>query len=266
VYGLTSKTSGQGNFLGDNRDSFGVVGGFAARWAPGLNVGVSVDQSQTRINMPFAFQSASMDLTQIGVHATYEAGPWTFAVAGIHGFAKINSGRRAMILGIDLGQASANYNGNISGGIAEVNYYWGIDQWRIVPKLALEYTRSRTDAFQEVGSLLPVAAAAAEAERARVMIGAEIGHYWILQQHIFDVSGYAKFIDNFHQKMDGVAVSSLLGSINVAGIRESTTGVDAGGMMSFGMTGTSRVYLAYDGKFRDGFSSHHGTAGLEVRF
>lgn len=266
VYGLSSKTSGQGAYLGDRRESFGAVGGLAARLADGFNVGLSVDQSGTRIQVPFGFQNASMDLTQIGVHATYEHGPWTFAAAGIHGFATIESGRRAMILGIDLGQASARYKGNISGALAEVNYYWGLGQWRIVPKLAVEYTRSETDAFQETGSLLPIAAAAAKAERARVMIGAEVGHYWILQQHVFDVSAYAKFIDNFHQQIDGVAISSILGSISVAGVRESTTGVDAGGMMSFGMTGTSRVYLAYDGKFRDGFTSHHGTAGLEVRF
>lgn len=266
AYGLSSKTSGQDTFLGDRRESFGVVGGLAARFADGFNVGVSVDQSGTRIQVPFGFQNASMDLTQIGVHATYESGPWTFAVAGIHGFATIDSGRRSMILGIDLGQASAHYKGSISGALAEVNYYWGLGQGRIVPKLALEYTQSRTDGFQEVGSLLPITAAEARAERARVMVGAEVGHYWILQQHVFDISAYAKYINNFHQEIDGVTVSSLLGSISVAGVRESTSGLDAGGMMSFGLTGTARVYLAYDGKFRDGFTSHHGTAGLEVRF
>jgi uncharacterized protein with beta-barrel porin domain len=266
VYGLSSKTSGQNNFLGDRRESFGVVGGLAARLADGFNVGLSVDQSGTRIQVPFGFQNASMDLTQVGIHATYESGPWTFAAAAIHGFATIDSGRRAMILGIDLGQASAHYKGNITGALAEVNYYWGLGQGRIVPKLAMEFTQSRTDGFQEVGSLLPITAAEAKAERARVMIGAEVGHYWILQQHVFDVSAYAKYINNFHQEIDGVTVSSLLGSISVAGVRESTSGVDAGGMMSFGLTGTSRVYLAYDGKFRDGFTSHHGTAGLEVRF
>lgn len=266
TYALTSKTSAQGTFAGDDRDSFGVVGGFAARWAPGLNVGVSVDQSRTRIEVPFSRQSATMDMTQVGVYATYEHGPWTFAAAGVHGFATISSSRRATILGIDLGPASAHYDGSISGALAEVNYYHGLGQWRVVPKLAVEYVRSQTDAFQEVGSLLPITAAEARAERARVMVGAEVGHYWILNQHVLDVSAYAKFIDNFHQRIDGVTVSSLLGTISVAGVRESTTGVDAGGMLSFGLTGTARAYLAYDGKFRDGFTSHHGTAGLEVRF
>lgn len=264
VYGLVSETSAQLNFAGDSRKTFGGVGGFGVTIAPGLSVGVSVDESRTSISVPGNLQAATLGLTQIGAYAAYETGPWTFALAGIHGFADINSSRIFPIATFLLPHG-AHYHGRISGGLAEVSYYWGSGQWRIVPKLAVEYTYSRTDAYTEVG-LIPVTVGEASGERARVLIGAEVGHYWIVNQHVLDVSAYAKFIDNFHQEIDNVAVNSLGGALTAVGVKEATTGVDAGGMLSFGITGTARAYLAYDGKFRDGFTSHHGTAGLEFRF
>lgn len=266
-YGLVSDTDAQGSFLGDRRKTFGGVAGISATVAPGLNVGISVDQSRTGITVPAGLQQATLNLTQIGGYVSYETGPWSFAAAAIHGFADIDSSRYFQFGGTTFGPHVARYDGSVSGGLFEVSYYWGVEQWRIVPKLALEYTRGATDGFSEVGGVLPVTTAGATSERARVLVGAEVGRYWILTgRHVLDVSAYGKFIDNFHQEVDSVSVTSLLGAITVTGIRESQTGVDAGGMLSFGLTETSRVYLAYDGKFRDGFQSHQGTAGLEIRW
>lgn len=265
-YGLVSDTDAQGSFLGDRRKTFGGVAGIAATVAPGLNVGISVDQSRTGITVPAGMQQATLNLTQIGGYVSYETGNWTFAGAAIHGFADIDSSRYFQFGGTTFGPHVARYDGSVSGGLFEVNYYWGIEQWRIVPKVALEYTRGMTDGFTEVGGVLPISTAGATSERARVLVGAEVGRYWILGRHVLDVSAYGKFIDNFHQEVDSVSVTSLLGAITVTGIRESQTGIDAGGMLSFGLTETARVYLAYDGKFRDGFESHHGTAGLEIRW
>jgi uncharacterized protein with beta-barrel porin domain len=266
VYGLVSDTDAKGSFVGDRRTTYGGVAGIGVTLAPGFNVGVSVDQSRTGISVPPAMQQATMNLTQIGTYASYETGPWTFAAAAIYGVAGIESSRYFQFGGVTFGPHVARYDGFIAGGLFEVNYYWGIDQWRIVPKLAVEYTRGHTDAFTETLGILPITAAEANSERARVLLGAEVGRYWVLGRHVLDVSAYAKFVDNFHQQVDSVAVSSLIGAITVAGVKESTTGADAGGMLSFGITETARAYLAYDGKFRDGFTSHHGTVGLEIRW
>ena len=48
----------QGDFVGDHRQTWGGVAGFGARVAPGINVGFSVDQSHTAIDVPLALQSA----------------------------------------------------------------------------------------------------------------------------------------------------------------------------------------------------------------
>jgi hypothetical protein len=68
-YGISATTGAQGVYVGDHRQTWGGVAGIGARVAPGVNVGFSVDQSRTSIDVPLALQSATVDLTQLGFNA-----------------------------------------------------------------------------------------------------------------------------------------------------------------------------------------------------
>jgi len=261
AYGISSRTGPQADFAGDKRTTTGGVAGFGARIAPGVNVGFSIDQSRTGIDVPLAMQSATLDLTQLGFNASIDRGPWTWAVALVHGFGNINSSRDT-----GLGTASAGYNGRIDGALTELSYYWTVDQSRLVPKAALEYVRASTGSFQEMGGFDPVSASGATLERARILLGAQIGHYWIVDQKILDLSAYGKFVDNFEQNLSSMTVSLGPQSILVQGIGESRYGADAGAALSLSLSNTVRLYLNYDGKFRSALQSHQGTAGVEVKW
>jgi uncharacterized protein with beta-barrel porin domain len=261
AYGISSRTGAQADFVGDRRQTWGGVAGFGARVAPGVNVGISVDQSHTAIDVPLALQSATLDLTQLGFNASVDKGPWTWAIALVHGFGKINSSRDT-----GFGTASAGYNAQIDGALTELSYYWNIDQSRIVPKAAFEYVRAATGSMQEFGGLDPVMATGATAERARILIGAEIGHYWIFDRKIFDLSAYGKFVDNVSQNFSSVTVSLGTESITVQGIGESRYGADAGASASLNLSNAARLYVNYDGKFRSATQSHQGTVGLELKW
>jgi uncharacterized protein with beta-barrel porin domain len=261
AYGISTRTGPQADFVGDRRQTLGGVAGLGARIAPGVNVGFSVDQSRTAIDVPLALQTATLDLTQFGFTASVDRGPWTWALALVHGFGKINSSRDT-----GSGTATAGYNGQIDGALTELSYYWNIDQSRIVPKAALEFVRASTGSFQEVGGLNPVTATGATLERARILLGAEVGHYWIVDQKVLDLSAYGKFVDNFEQNFNSVTVSLGPESIAVQGIGESRYGADAGASASLSLTNTARLYLNYDGKFRAALQSHQGTVGLELRW
>jgi len=261
AYGISTTTAAQADFLGDHRQTFGGVAGFGARIAPGVNVGVSVDQSHTDIDVPLALQSATLDLTQIGVNASVDKGPWTWAIAVVHGFGNINSSRDT-----GLGSASASYGAHIDGVLTELSYYWTQDQSRIVPKAAFEYVRAATGSFQEVGGLDPVSATGATTERSRILVGAEIGHYWIFDRKILDLSAYGKFVDNVAQDFSSTTVSLGPESITVQGIGESQYGADAGASASLSLSNSVRLYLNYDAKFRAATQSHQGTLGMELRW
>ena len=192
----------QGDFVGDKRKTFGGVAGFGARVAPGVNLGFSVDQSHTDIDVPLALQSATLDLTQIGFNGSVDKGPWTWAFAVVHGFGKVHSSRDT-----GFGLATAGYRAAVDGALTEISYYWTKDQMRVVPKGALEYVRATGAAFQEAGGLDPLNVGSSAISRARVMIGAEIGRYFIFDQKILDLSAYGKFVDNFYQNLGSVQVS-----------------------------------------------------------
>ncbi|WP_291609851.1 autotransporter outer membrane beta-barrel domain-containing protein [Bradyrhizobium sp.] len=262
-YGLSSRTDAQGDFAGDRRTTWGGVAGIGATVGPGVNFGLSVDQSRSKIDVPLAFQWATLDLTQVGASFSIDKGPWTLAGAFVHGFGKVNSNRDT-----GAGIAVADYNAALDGGIVELDYYWMKDEFRIVPKIALEYVRSSTDAFTEQGAaFFLVTASNATAERARALIGAEVGRYFIFDRKILDLSAYGKFIDNFHQSFSTVTVSIPgFQPVSVQGIGESRYGADAGAAASLSLTNSFRLYARYDGKFREHFQSHQGLAGLEVRW
>jgi len=261
AYGISTTNAAQGDFAGDRRQTWGGVAGLGARLMPGVNVGVSVDQSRTSIDVPLALQSASLDLTQIGFNASVDKGPWTWAMALVHGFGKINSSRDT-----GAGLATAGYNAEIDGALTELSYYWSIDQSRIVPKAAFEYVRATTGSFQEVGGLDPLMATGTAVQRSRILIGAEIGHYWIVDRKILDLSAYGKFVDNVAQNFGSSLVSLGPVSITVQGIGESQYGADAGASASLSLSNTARLYMNYDGKFRAATQSHQGTLGVEFKW
>ena len=260
-YGVSVRTDPQGDFVGDKRKTFGGVAGFGARVAPGVNLGFSVDQSHTDIDVPLALQSATLDLTQIGFNGSVDKGPWTWAFAVVHGFGKVHSSRDT-----GFGLATAGYRAAVDGALTEISYYWTKDQMRVVPKGALEYVRATGAAFQEAGGLDPLNVGSSAIARARVMIGAEIGRYFIFDQKILDLSAYGKFVDNFYQDLGSVQVSLGTQNIIVPGIGESRYGMDAGASASLSLTNTVRLYVNYDGKFRNELTSHQGTIGFEYRW
>ncbi|WP_339026773.1 autotransporter outer membrane beta-barrel domain-containing protein [Bradyrhizobium symbiodeficiens] len=260
-YGISVRTDAQGDFVGDRRKTIGGVAGFGAGVAPGVNLGFSVDQSHTDVDVPLALQSATLDLTQIGFNGSVDKGLWTWAFAVVHGFGKVRSSRDT-----GLGLATAGYRAAVDGALTEISYYWTKDQMRIVPKGALEYVRATSAAFQEAGGLDPLNVGSTTLSRARIMIGAEIGRYFIIDQKILDLSAYGKLVDNFHQDLGSIQVSLGTQNIVVPGIGESRYGMDAGASASFSLTSVARLYVNYDGKFRNELTSHQGTVGFEYRW
>lgn len=260
-YGVSVRSDAQGDFVGDKRKTFGGVAGFGARLAPGVNIGFSIDQSHTDIDVPLALQSATLDLTQLGFNGSVDKGPWTWAFAVVHGFGKVRSSRDT-----GFGLATAGYRASIDGALTEISYYWTKDQMRIVPKGALEYVRATGAAFQETGGLDPLNVGSTALSRARFMIGAEIGRYFIFDRKILDLSAYGKFVDNFYQDLGAIEVSLGTESIVVPGIGESRYGMDAGASASLSLTSTARLYVNYDAKFRNQLRSHQGTVGFEYRW
>jgi len=264
-YGQSSRTDAQNTFPGDRRRMWGVVAGGGVTFAPGVTVGVSVDQSRTKVDITNAAQDGRIDLTQFGAIASFERGPWNFGATLIHGIGRVHTHRLDAV-----GASVAAYDAKLWGAMAELSYFWSLpNNSRIVPKLTFDWAHARTDAFTETGGALPLAGASVGATRVRMLVGAEVGHSWLVDRTIMDVSVYGRLVDNLTQNFGSLQITDTTG-VNLptvaTAIRESTLGADAGAALSAKVSETLRLYAIYDGRFRSNFTSHSGTFGAEFRF
>jgi uncharacterized protein with beta-barrel porin domain len=264
-YGFYARTSAQDTFSGDKRTTWGVIGGLGMSVTPELNAGVSVDQGWTKIDVQGLIagssQSARVNLTQIGANGAYEIGNWTLAGAVIYGFGKVDTSR------VDFGaESTASYGAKLWGALAEISYLHSINNWRLVPKAGFDWTQVRTDAFAETGGFFPVAGAETKTTRTRVFGGAEVGHTWQTDQTIFDLSGYGRLVGIVSQDVGSLQVMSSGLSAAVQGIRDNSPGFDAGASATWRLSRQLRIYTVYDGRFREGYESHAGTLGAELRW
>lgn len=262
-YGLRSRMDPQGDFRGDRRENWGGIAGFGWTAAPGVSFGLSVDQGHTKIEIAPLAQRATVDLTQIGGNAAFESGPWTFGVALIHGFGDVNATR-------GVGNPSiASYDARLWGALSELSYLWSSGNWRLVPKLGFDWTRTETSSFTETGGPTPVHGSEQVNRRMRILAGAEIGHTWFAKQTMFDLAAYGRFVDIVSLDIDPLLVTSPTGALTprlIPGVSESRTGFDAGATASLRLSKNARLYAVYDGRFRSNFESHGGTLGLELRW
>jgi outer membrane autotransporter protein len=263
-YGLASKMKSEGDFAGDRRNTWGGVAGIGYTPMPGLSLGASVDQSRTKIDVTNLPQNATIDLTQVGVNASVESGAWTFGMAGIYGFGRVKSNRDDTGGTVD----TASYDAKMWGLFGEVSYLIALGDARIVPKAGVDWARSETGAFTETGGPNAVSGTSQTASRTRVFAGAEVGRTWTLDTMLFDLSAYGRFVDIVDRSIGTLEISGGVGTspASLQGVGESRVGGDAGLAATLRLSALTRLYAAYDGRFRSNFTSHSGVIGAEFRW
>lgn len=263
-YGLTSRMDAdpQTNFAGDRRKTWGGVAGLGMSVMPGMSAGISLDRSRTKVNVDSLGQSATIDLTQIGGNMAFDAGPWTLAIAGVRGFAGVDTSRPD-----PPGTSIASYDANFWGALGELSYLWSSGNWRVVPKFGADWSRVYSDAYSETGGGAPVTAGDQTSRRTRIFGAVEVGHTWFSANTMFDLSGYARVVNIVSQDISLLSMSAPgFIPISVQGVSESRAGLDAGAGATWRLSQAMRLYAVYDGRFLSNFQSHAGTLGLELRW
>jgi hypothetical protein len=158
----------------------------------------------------------------------------------IRGFADVHTAR------FDVGeQSSAANQASLWAAMVELSYYWSLpENSRSQGHLRLAATRA--DAFTEIGGSTPITGSAVTATRLRLLVGAELGHSWLVDRRILDFAVYARLVDNLSQNFGTQTVllanePSL--SLLVSGVRESQLGADAGATLSAKVTDAMRIYI-----------------------
>jgi uncharacterized protein with beta-barrel porin domain len=262
-YGLAARNDAVGNVAGDKRRSAGGVAGVGMLLAPGITLNASLDQSHTDINVIGQPQRGNYDLTQVGMSGAIESGSWTFSAALVRGFASIKTSRDT-----PTGTATASYDGSLWGALADVSYYFPIGRMRIVPRGGMDWLRSRTDPYSEANGFLPATVPGITISRTRIYGGGEIGNFWMFDKTMFDVMGYGRLVDVVSYDAPSILISAT-GAAAAQPIQpasESRLGYETGAQASLRLSSMTRLYAAYDARFRGGFQSQAGTLGVEFRW
>ncbi len=265
TYGQWARHEGTTTVPGDSRTTYGVVGGFGVTLAPGVTFGLAVDQGWTRVRIDSLSQLGRINLTQLAAQGIYEVGPWTLSLAGLHAFGGVDSSRATNTPAL----ATASYDARMWGAIAEASYYWSRGPWRVVPKVGMDITAVRTDAFSETGGNDPITAGAGRRDRWRAFAGAEAGYHWWQGRTLFDLSGHARAVEILAQsaRTPDVSSPSTLGTTRIIeGLQEARFGIDAGAAASVRFANALRLYAQYDGRFRHNAQTHGATLGLEIKW
>jgi uncharacterized protein with beta-barrel porin domain len=264
-YGLWSRTAAQGAFPGDDRRAAGIAGGFGYRVTPNLRLGFGVDQGRQSIALDAISESANVDLTQVGAHAAFRSGGFIANAAAIYGFGDVNASRS--LPGI---VASASYDVKLWGVLGEAGYRLRYGNWRVVPKVGLDWIRVETGAFTESGTFALTAGDHAT-DRTRIWGGLEFGQRfspgpasWL------DLSAYGRVVGVVSGQggpLLPVAFAAAPGvPLTIQGASENDIGFDAGAKAALAITANAIVYAAYDGRFRDGYEAHAASGGIKVRW
>lgn len=262
--GMSVRTFNVDGIPGERRDSTEAVGGVSMRVAPGVAVGLGIDQGWTHIDVPGFSQSAMLQLTQLGANATIDVSQWTLGLAATYGFGNVDSNRTAIT------ELTASYDAKVWGAIAELGYTFTVGQHgRIVPKIAADWTQTQTGAFTETGGINALSAPSETNYRAHAYAGVEVGESWVAEHRLYDVSAYGRFVDVLAESNSSVLATSVVVPTiqdTVQSIPEGQYGFDTGATVSTRFSQNLRIYAGYDARFREHFQSNSGTLGLELKW
>ena len=134
---------------------------------------------------------------------------------------------------------------------------------RVVPKGALEYVRAPALRSRRPRELIHLIVGSTALSRARVMIGAEIGRYFILRPEDPGPVGLRQVRRQFLPEPGiGAGQPGTRASSCPASGRAVTAWMPAPRPRS-ASPASARLYINYDGKFRNELTSHQGTVGFE---
>jgi uncharacterized protein with beta-barrel porin domain len=91
-------------------------------------------------------ESASVDLTQVGAHAALRSGGFVANAAAIYGFGDVGVSRNLPGL-----VATAAYDVKLWGALGEAGYRLRYGNWRVVPKVGLDWIRQLINPDEVIG-------------------------------------------------------------------------------------------------------------------
>lgn len=259
-YGWFGQRGAQGEIAADRRNGEGVTGGFATRLGGGFSAGVGFDTGTTRLRLPLVGESASVELTQAGVHLGWDHGPLLLRLAGTLGWGQITSATAPTDLIFATGARYDLRTASVSG---EAGYALPLGRWTITPALGGEWRRSKTDAFAEPGTF-GLSAGANETGWTRGWAGLALsraagadGVFRLYARATYDGRGRVRL---------PVSFTALGGAMMLDSPDYGAWGAEAGASADLALMPGLFLHAAYEARIEGNRTLHAATGGVKLVF
>ncbi|HLJ64515.1 MAG TPA: autotransporter domain-containing protein, partial [Stellaceae bacterium] len=227
-------------------------------------VGIAADYDHTNASFSDA-SSTRLDAYQAAAYAGWGEGPWYATGLLGAGINEFSTTRQLAPFGF-AGAATASPSGETYETYGEAGYHLRLGRAALVPYLGVGYTRAQIDAFTEAGGFGALAVSAGSSDSLATTLGARVsaaidlgGGKLVPELRV----GYRhEFLDAAQSLNASFATTPFSASGANFGRDTALIGVGVTGEV----TGTTRVFLDYDGALTGSFQQHAFSAGVKVRF
>lgn len=250
VYGFRVRQGGR-------RDARGLAGGFGVAVAPGVTLGAGIDHGRLDIDVPGANEDGEVELTEIGLVARVESGPFTASLAAVHGFGEAETLRTI------IGSSRADYDVRLTGAALEFGYAIDTGGWTLRPVAGLDYLRLSTDAFAETDTL-GLIAAEQDFDRVRASAGIEVGRDF----GGIAIGGSVRYLAVLDGDERGLPVAFAAAPgrlLDMSGPNEPDT-LMVGARAGISLAPNTALTFSYGGRFGGGYEAHAIAAGFRASF
>jgi len=266
-YGLFASDGARNGVAGNERQGGGIAAGVGFVLAPGVTVGVALDQGWTHIGLDAVSEHANLQLLQGGVYALFERGPWVGRAAFVYGSGSISTTGDDPMLGAS---SKASYSLDTWGVSGEAGYRLTAGPVRVTPLVGIDWQRVSTGGFTETGGFAALTSGGADWDRTRVWVGFETRYLFDLGDRHYAFSGHARAVDAV-SGTDRNLVASFVSSpgtpLTITGVGERHQSFDFGAALTaLDVRDGLSLYIAYDGRVAGDLDAHAVTGGLKLRW
>ncbi|MDR7224222.1 autotransporter domain-containing protein [Aminobacter aminovorans] len=266
AFGSWGSTNGDGNAMGFDRSSGGLVGGADAMVGDSWRVGVLAGYSRSSFDAADGSSNGSSDNYHVGITAGTRVGAFGLTAGATYSWHRFDTARSVAFTGFS-DALTAKYDGGTAQLFGEASYKVDAGRFAIEGFSNLSYVNLRTDAFTETGGAAALSSQATSNDVTFTTLGVRASTDVALGAVNATVRGT---IGWRHAFGDVTPVSSMAfaGSdgFEVAGTPIARNAAVLGAGIDFDIAPKAKLGISYTGQLSNGASDHGIDAKLAVSF
>jgi len=266
AFGSWGSTDGNGNAMGFDRSSGGLVGGADAMVGGSWRVGVLAGYSRSSFDAADGSSNGSSDNFNVGITAGTRVGAFGLTAGATYGWHRFDTARSVAFTGFS-DALTAKYDGGTAQLFGEASYKVDAGRFAIEGFSNLSYVNLRTDAFTETGGAAALSSQATSNDVTFTTLGVRASTDVALGAVNATVRGSVGWRHAFG---DVTPVSSMAfaGSdgFEVAGTPIARNAAVLGAGIDFDLAPKAKLGISYTGQLSNGASDHGIDAKLAVSF